>query len=53
MAPVDRTWMADVRNHVNVPIMADESVNTVQDAMNLARAGAADVLSIYVGRAAA
>jgi len=48
--PVDVTWMADVRNHVEVPIMADESVNTVQDAMNLARAGAADVLSIYVGK---
>jgi len=48
--PVDVTWMADVRNHVDVPIMADESVNTVQDAMNLARAGAADVLSIYVGK---
>jgi L-alanine-DL-glutamate epimerase-like enolase superfamily enzyme len=48
--PVDPTWMADVRNHVNVPIMADESVNTVQDAMSLARAGAADVLSLYVGK---
>jgi L-alanine-DL-glutamate epimerase-like enolase superfamily enzyme len=48
--PVDVTWMADVRNHVDVPVMADESVNTVQDAMNLARAGAADVLSLYVGK---
>jgi muconate cycloisomerase len=48
--PVDVTWMADVRNHVDVPVMADESVSTVQDAMNLARAGAADVLSIYVGK---
>jgi muconate cycloisomerase len=48
--PVDVTWMADVRNHVDVPVMADESVNTVQDAMNLARAGAADVLSIYEGK---
>jgi len=48
--PVDPSWMADVRTHVNVPIMADESVNTVQDAMSLARAGAADVLSVYVGK---
>jgi L-alanine-DL-glutamate epimerase-like enolase superfamily enzyme len=48
--PVDPAWMADVRNHVNIPIMADESVNTVQDAMSLARAGAADVLSLYVGK---
>lgn len=50
VAPVDPTWMADVRNQVNVPIMADESVNTVQDAMSLARAGSADVLSLYVGK---
>lgn len=50
VAPVDASWMADVRNHVDVPIMADESVNTVQDAMTLARAGAADVLSLYVGK---
>ena len=48
--PVDPMWMADVRSHVNVPIMADESVNTVQDAMSLSRAGAADVLSVYVGK---
>jgi muconate cycloisomerase len=53
VAPVDPAWMADVRNHVNVPIMADESVNTVQDAMTLARAGAADVLSLYVGKGGA
>jgi L-alanine-DL-glutamate epimerase-like enolase superfamily enzyme len=48
--PVDPAWMADVRSNVNIPIMADESVNTVQDAMALARAGAADVLSLYVGK---
>jgi L-alanine-DL-glutamate epimerase-like enolase superfamily enzyme len=47
---VDPMWMADVRNHVTVPIMADESVNTAQDAMSLARLGAADVLSLYVGK---
>ena len=50
VAPGDPGWMADVRNHVDVPIMADESVNTVQDAMTLVRAGAADVLSLYVGK---
>jgi muconate cycloisomerase len=48
--PIDPAWMADVRNHVDIPIMADESVNTVQDAMSLVRAGAADVLSLYVGK---
>jgi L-alanine-DL-glutamate epimerase-like enolase superfamily enzyme len=50
VAPVDTAWMADVRNQVNLPIMADESVNTAQDAMNLVRAGAADVFSLYVGK---
>jgi len=50
VAAVDVSWMADVRNQVNIPIMADESVNSVEDAMSLARAGAADVLSVYVGK---
>ena len=35
--PLDVSWMADVRKNVAVPIMADESVNTVQDAMSVAR----------------
>jgi len=30
--------------------MADESCYTLQDAMAIARAGAADVLSTYVGK---
>ena len=47
---LDVTWLADVRAHVNVPVMADESVYTLQDAMAVARAGAADVLSVYVGK---
>jgi muconate cycloisomerase len=50
VAPVDPVWMSDVRKHVNIPVMADESVNSVQDAMSLARAGAADVFSVYVGK---
>jgi L-alanine-DL-glutamate epimerase-like enolase superfamily enzyme len=48
--PLDVSWLADVRRNVNVPVMADESVSTAQDAMVIARAGAADVLSIYVGK---
>jgi len=48
--PLDVAWMADVRSHVRVPIMADESVYTLQDAMAVVRAGAADVLSVYVGK---
>ncbi len=50
VAPLDITWMADVRRQVPVPVMADESVNTAQDAMALARAGAADILSVYIGK---
>lgn len=48
--PLDVQWLADVRRHASVPIVADESVYTPQDAMALARAGAADVFSIYVGK---
>lgn len=48
--PLDVAWLADVRRQVPVPIMADESLYTLQDAMALIRAGAADVLSIYVGK---
>jgi muconate cycloisomerase len=48
--PLDPEWMADVRRNVTVPVMADESVNTPQDAMTLIRASAADILSIYIGK---
>jgi len=50
VAPLDVQWMADVRRNVPVPVMADESCYTLQDAMALARAGAADILSVYVGK---
>jgi muconate cycloisomerase len=46
----DVAWLADVRSHINVPVIADESVYTLQDAMSIVRANAADVLSIYVGK---
>lgn len=48
--PLDIAWMAEVRRSVAVPVMADESCYTLQDAMALARAGAADILSVYVGK---
>lgn len=48
--PFDVTWLADVRANVPVPVMADESVNTPQDAMALVRAQAADVFSVYVAK---
>jgi muconate cycloisomerase len=43
--------MAQVHGRVHLPIIADESVYTLQDARNLAHAKAADVFSIYVGKA--
>lgn len=50
VAPLDLQWLVDVRRNVTVPIMADESCYTLQDAMAICRAGAADILSIYVGK---
>jgi muconate cycloisomerase len=50
VAPLDLQWMVDVRRSVPVPVMADESCYTLQDAMAIARAQAADILSIYVGK---
>ncbi|WP_127588700.1 mandelate racemase/muconate lactonizing enzyme family protein [Paenibacillus koleovorans] len=47
---LDMAWMADVRSQVAVPVIADESLYTLQDAMALVRAGAADVLSVYIGK---
>jgi muconate cycloisomerase len=47
----DHDALAEVRRNVPVPIIADESVYTLADAKMLARAAAADVFSIYVGKA--
>ena len=49
--PEDVAVMAEVRKEIHVPLVADESVYTLQDARTLARLGAADVFSIYVGKA--
>jgi muconate cycloisomerase len=51
LAPGDAAMLAEVRRNVSVPIIADESVYTLDDAKMLARAKAADVFSIYVGKA--
>ena len=50
VADLDIAWLADVRSQVEVPVMADESVYSLQDAMSIVRAGAADILSVYVGK---
>lgn len=47
---LDVEWLADVRRQVKVPVMADESVYSPQDATAIIRAGAADILSVYVGK---
>jgi muconate cycloisomerase len=46
----DHAAMAAVRRRSGIPIMADESVFTPQDALEVIRAGAADVLSLYPGK---
>jgi muconate cycloisomerase len=47
----DPEEMATVRRACNIPIVADESLYTLADARQLARAGACDVFSIYIGKA--
>ena len=49
VAAHDLTSMAEVRSRVDVPVVADESAGTEQDAAALAAARACDILSIYVG----
>jgi muconate cycloisomerase len=48
--PGDIAWLAQVRESIDVPVIADESLYTPQDALSLIRAGAADVFSVYVGK---
>lgn len=48
---VDISGMATVRQAVPMPIAADESVNTIEDAEAVIKAGAADVLVIKPTRA--
>ncbi len=46
----DHVAMAEVRRRSGIPIMADESVFTPQDALDVIRHQAADVLSLYPGK---
>jgi muconate cycloisomerase len=46
----DHVGMAEVRRRCGIPIMADESVFTPQDALEVIRHRAADVLSLYPGK---
>ena len=49
--PEDVTHMRELRQKLKVPLVADESLWGLQDARTLAALGAADVLSIYIGKA--
>jgi muconate cycloisomerase len=51
LPPEDITLMADFRQTIGLPVIADESVYTLQDAKVLALLRAADVFSVYVGKA--
>lgn len=47
---LDLEGLARVRRAVRLPIMADESVFTVEDALRCIRLEAADIISIYPGK---
>jgi muconate cycloisomerase len=51
LPPRELDAMAEVRRAVGVPLMADESVRTVADAMEVIRRGAADIANVYVTEA--
>ncbi len=51
VAPEDVTRLAEIRRRIKVPVIADESIYTLQDAKTLVALNAADVFSIYVGKA--
>lgn len=51
VASHDLAGLADVRRRATCPVVADESVGTPADALDVVTADAADVLSIYVGMA--
>jgi len=48
LRPRELDGMAEIRRHVAVPIMADESVWGPRDAMEVVRRGAADAVNVYV-----
>lgn len=50
--PGDPEWLAEVRRQVRVPIVADESVYSPQDALAIVKARGADAFSAYVGKSA-
>ena len=47
---LDLDGLARVRGRIRLPVMADESVFTVQDALACIQKGAADIISVYPGK---
>ncbi len=50
VSPLDPAWMAEVRRHIGIPVMADESVFNLSQALALVRTQSADIFSVYVGK---
>lgn len=46
----DLKGMADIRNQIGIPLMADESVHTIHDAMAVIEHRAADVIKIKISK---
>jgi muconate cycloisomerase len=51
LPPRELDAMAEVRRAIDVPLMADESIRTPRDAMEVIRRGAADIANVYVTEA--
>ena len=51
LSPHDLAGMAEVRRSISVPLMADESIRSPRSAMDMIRAGAADIANVYVTEA--
>ena len=47
---LDLEGLAYVRSRIRLPVMADEAVFTVQDALRCLQLGAADIISVYPGK---
>jgi len=47
---LDLEGLAEVRRNIRLPVMADESVFTVQDALRCIQLRAADIISVYPGK---
>jgi muconate cycloisomerase len=47
---LDLDGLARVRSQIRLPVMADESVFTVQDALACIQKGAADIICVYPGK---